>query len=95
MAINKRCPRCGGTYVQLSAERSKHGFFYYLVFGCAFIWWRIIKAIIGILILLYYDWYMAIISKVRGKGYVWKCKGWFSGKKRIYYCHTCGYNFRE
>lgn len=91
----KQCPRCGGTRVQLSMERSKHGCFWFIVFGIWFIVWRIVKYCIGFAVLICFDWYMALIAKLLHKGYVWRCKSWFSGRKQLYYCHTCGYNFRE
>ena len=40
------------------------------------------------------DWWLAIIKKIQGKGYVWKSKRWFSGRKKTYYCHDCSYNFK-
>ena len=91
----RQCPQCGSTQVQLSQNRSKHGCLWFIFFGIWYIVWRIVKYCIGIAVFLCYDWYVAIIKKVRNKGHVWRCKKWFSGTKRYYYCHTCGYNFRE
>ena len=53
-----------------------------------------IKWIIGLMIFVLYDWWMAIIKACMGKGHVWQSKKWFSGVKRIFYCHDCGYNFK-
>ncbi len=53
----------------------------------------LVKWTIGICILICYDWWMAIIKAIAKKEYVWKCKRWFSGKKKTFYCHDCGYNF--
>mgnify|MGYP003480696413 FL=1 len=94
MSINKRCPKCGSYMVQLSDERSKHGCFWFLVFGIFYLIWIPIKWCIGLLILLLFDWWMALINALCDKGYVWKSKGWFTLTKKIYYCHDCGYNFR-
>lgn len=94
MAVNKKCPKCGSDHVQLSNERSKHGCLWTLLLGWIFIFWVMIKWIIGCMILCCYDWWMAIIKKCSGKGHVWQCRKWFSGNKRIYYCHDCGYNFK-
>lgn len=94
MAINRKCPKCGSDKVQLSNERSKHGCFWLIFFGWFYLIWVMIKWIIGLMILFLFDWWMAIIQKVRKKGYVWQSKKWFSGRKQIYYCHDCGYNFR-
>lgn len=91
----RQCPRCGSTHVQLSMERSKHGCFWFILFGIGFVLWRIVKYCIGIAILVCFDWYMAIIANLRNRGYVWHCKKWLSGRKRTFYCHNCGYNFSE
>ena len=94
MAINVKCPKCGSTNVQLSNERSKHGFLWLVLFGIYYLVWLVCRWIIGLLMFFIYDWWMAIIKKIRNKGHVWQCKRWFSNKRRIYYCHNCGYNFR-
>lgn len=93
MALNIKCPRCGGVRVQLSSERSKHGFLWFLIFGVLYLVWIPIKWTIGLTILLF-DWWMAIIKGIMNKGYVWKSKGFFTTTKKLYYCHDCGYNFR-
>ncbi|MBQ3054995.1 MAG: hypothetical protein IJC88_02715 [Oscillospiraceae bacterium] len=94
MALNPKCPNCGSGRVQLSNETSKHGCFWMLVFGIYYFMWIIIKWTIGLMILVYYDWWMAIIKACLGKGYVWQSGRWFSARKRVFYCHDCGYNFR-
>ena len=38
MAINRKCPKCGSTKVQLSNERSKHGCLFVILFGIWYIW---------------------------------------------------------
>ena len=35
-----------------------------------------------------------IIKTIMRKGHVWQCKRWFSNRRKIYYCHNCGHNFR-
>lgn len=94
MAINRKCPKCGGEHVQLSNERSKHGCFWFLIFGVYYIILLMFKWIIGMCFFVCYDWWMAIVKKISGKGHVWQCKKWFSGNKKIYYCHDCGFNFK-
>ena len=37
---------------------------------------------------------MAIIQAVRGNGYVWQGLRWFSNRRKVYFCHECGTNFR-
>ncbi len=94
MSVNVKCPKCGSTHVQLSNERGKHGCLWTVLFGFYYLIWVIIKWCIGFCIFLFYDWWMAIIKKAQNKGYVWQSKRWFSNKKRIFYCHDCGYNFK-
>ena len=94
VAIKRKCPRCGSSRVQLSSERSKHGCLWAILFGMYYIVWIMFKWSIGLCILFVWDWWMAIIKKASGKGYVWQSKKWFSGKNQVFYCHNCGYNFR-
>ena len=94
MSINHKCPRCGSEYVQLTDEKSKHGCFWFLVFGALYVGWTMCKWVIGLLIFLLYDWWMAIIKACNNKGHVWQCRKWFAFTKRTYYCHDCGYNFK-
>ena len=35
MSLNRKCPRCGSDFVQLTNERSRHGCFFTLLFGIA------------------------------------------------------------
>lgn len=94
MALNVKCPKCGDTRVQLSNETSKHGCLWTILFGVYYICWVLVKWMIGLCIFICFDWWMAIVQKSSGKGYVWQSKKWFSNKKKIYYCHNCGHNFR-
>lgn len=94
MSINVKCPKCGSNHVQLTNERSKHGCLWTILFGLYYLALVCVKWIIGICVLLFWDWWMAIIKAIMKKGYVWKYKGWFSSTKKTYYCHDCGYNFR-
>ncbi len=94
MGVNIKCPKCGGYHVQLSNERGKHGLLWFLIFWIFYLIWIFCKWCIGFIIFITFDWWMWVIKKLSGKGYVWKSKGWFAGTKKIYYCHDCGYNFR-
>ena len=94
MGLNKKCPKCGSEKVQISNERSKHGFLWLILFGVYYLCWVMCKWFVGFFILCCIDWWLYLISKSQDKGYVWKCKGWFVGVKRIYYCHDCGHNFK-
>ncbi len=92
--INRKCPRCGGTHVQLSDERSKHGCLWALLFGIYYWAWLLFKWCIGLVVFLMYDWWMALIKACLGKGHVWLSRRCFAGTKRTFYCHDCGYNFK-
>lgn len=94
MALNKKCPKCGSQKVQLSNEESKHGCFWFLLLGWVFLLWVGIKWMIGLIIFFVYDWWMAIIHATMKKGHVWQSKKFFSGRRKIYFCHDCGHNFR-
>lgn len=94
MAMNQRCPRCGSMRVQLSDVDRPHGCLWFLLLGVFYLLFLFCKWCIGFLILVYFDWWMAIIRKARGVGYVWKCTRWFTGWKKTYYCHDCYYNFK-
>jgi len=94
MSLNVKCPKCGSTQVQLSSVSSKHGCLWLVLFGWAYLLWLMIKWTIGIMVFLFVDWWMEIVQLSQNKGYVWKCKGWFSMERKFYYCHSCGHNFR-
>ena len=94
MGVNVKCPKCGSTKVQLSNEMSKHGCLWTVLFGLYYFVWIMMKWCIGLMIFICYDWWMAIIKKSSGKGHVWQSKRWFSNRRRIFFCHDCGHNFR-
>ena len=94
MALNRKCPKCGSHRVQLSNESSKHGCLFLILFGIYYFFWMLFRYMIGFLIFILYDWWMAIIHAIAGKGHVWQSKRWFSNRRRLYYCHDCGHNFR-
>lgn len=94
MALNRRCPKCGGSHTQLTDESSKHGCLWTILFGIYYIAWVMVKWMIGLMIFVCYDWWMAMIHAIMGKGHVWQSKKWFSNRERTYYCHDCGCNFR-
>ncbi len=93
--MNKKCPRCGSDKVQLSSERSKNGCLWFLLFGVLYIGYVIIRWIIGTIIFILYDWWMSLVRRGQGLGYIWQSKKWFSLNKRVFYCHNCSNNFRS
>ena len=96
MSINKKCPKCNSNKVQLSTERSKKGCLWTILFGFYYIFYVIfVKWMIGLMIFIMYDIWAAIIRKIIGKKHIWQSKKWFSGKVRTFYCHDCGYNFKD
>lgn len=94
MGLDIKCPKCGSTRVQLSEERGKHGCLYFILFGSLYIIYLISKWILAFCILILFDWWIAIIKAIMGKGYVWKSLSLFSSRRKLYYCHSCGHNFR-
>lgn len=94
MGINPQCPRCGSNMAQLTKEESKHGCFYMFLFGIWYFMWIFIKWIFAFSLLVYLDWWLALICKLMGRGYVWKSKRLLSTKRRTYFCHNCGHNFK-
>lgn len=94
MGVNKKCPKCGSTKVQLSSEKSKHGFLWFILFGVLYGMWWMVKLCVAILVFTFYDWWMAMLQKSKKKGYVWVSKRMLQNNTRVYYCHKCGNNFR-
>lgn len=93
MSLNRRCPRCGSRRVMLTNEENKHGCLWTIFFGIYYICWVFFKWILGILVFIMYDWWMAIIKALMGRGHVWVSGKLFSGKRRFYYCLDCSNNF--
>lgn len=94
MATNIKCPKCGSNRVQLSNVENKHGCLFTILFGIYYIMLVFCKWCVAAMLLIFVDWWMAIIKAIQHKGYVWKFKGWISNKKKTYYCHDCGHNFK-
>lgn len=97
MALNVKCPKCGSSNVQLSDVNKRSGCvgcLFYLIFGIFYVLWILMKWTVGFMVLLCIDWWMAIIAACRKKGYSLKCKRWFTTKRKYYYCHDCGHNFK-
>ena len=94
MGLNVKCPKCGSTKVQCSNERSKHGCLWFIIFGIFYVIFVFLKWMIGIMCLILWDWWMAIVKSCMGKGHIWQSRKWILGTKKIYYCHDCGHNFR-
>ena len=94
MSVNKKCPKCGSTKVQLSSEKSKHGILWTILFGVYYACWWFCKAMVALMVLMCWDWWYSIIKKSQNKGYVWLSKRIIENKSQVYFCHDCGHNFR-
>lgn len=94
MSLNKRCPQCNGTHVQLSDERRHHGCLWFLILGFYYVAFVFFKWILGIIVFFAFDIWMAIIMAILGRRYTFKSRILFRNKVRTYYCHDCGHNFR-
>ncbi len=94
MRLNVRCPRCGSRRVQCSNERSKNGCFWFFLIGFPYVLFVLLKWMVGLFLLVCFDWWIAILRRSIGRGYVFRSLRLFSGTKRIFFCHDCGYNFR-
>lgn len=94
MSLNIKCPRCGSNRAMLTHESKRHGCFRLILFGIWYAVRTVIRWIIGLLILVLFDWWIAILKAVMGKGYAWRSKRWFSPWRRLFYCPDCGYHFR-
>jgi hypothetical protein len=94
MSLNPKCPHCGGTRAVLTSEHKRHGCLWLILFRIYYVIWTILRWIAGLLVLILFDWWMAILKAIAGKGYVFKSKRFFSPWRRYYYCPDCGTNFR-
>lgn len=93
MGVNRQCPKCGSTKTKLSTahDKQRHGFLWWIFIGW---WWWAINWAVGFCIFCGLDWWMAIIAKSQGKGYIWKSAQWFNTTKKYYHCEECGHDFR-
>lgn len=94
MPLNRRCPKCNSTRVALTVQQSKHGCLFFFLFGLYYLAWYFVRCGIGFILFLTLDWWLALLKYAQGKSYVWKSKRWFSNRRRYYYCHECGHNFK-
>ena len=94
MSNNPKCPKCGSNKVTLVNENSKHGFLWLILFGIYWFTWWLIKAATAICVLIFFDWWDAIIKKSQGKGYIWASKRIIQNKSKLFHCDKCGHNFK-
>lgn len=94
MGINVRCPECGGSDIQVLGESDKPGCFRLIIFEIPYFAFMMVRWCIGLCVLIFWDLCISIVCKIRGKGYVWRSKKWFSNRRKVYFCHNCGHTFR-
>ncbi len=80
--------------MQLTTDTGKHGCLYLFLFGWVYLAWLLLKWTLALLVLVYYDWWMALVKMLIGKRHIWVSLCMFSFRRKTYYCHSCGYNFR-
>lgn len=89
--MNKKCPKCGSSKTKVTQQLKKHGFLWWVFIG---VWVWLFKVIFAMTVFMVYDWWMAIIKKIQGKGHIWRSKKMMSNTATIYYCDDCGNNFK-
>lgn len=93
MGLNHVCPNCGSEKVQLTDANHGNGCLMAILFTVPYFIWLFVKYMIAFFILFIWDWWFAIIMKVAKKRYNWISKSLLVRRKK-YYCHDCGYNFK-
>lgn len=92
--LNSRCPKCGSKYTELVQEKYREYPVWLVPFRVSFVAWVITRWLIGVFVFALYDWWVALIRVLMGKGHIWMSKKLFTIHKRTFYCHNCGQNFR-
>ena len=94
MSLNPKCPKCGSNKVILTNENSKHSFLWFILLGWLWVMWWFVKAMAALIVLVYFDWWYAMIKKNQNKGYVWLSKRIIQNKSKTFHCNKCNNNFR-
>lgn len=89
------CPNCRGKNILISYEKEEEPNFYAVFFGIFYIIWFLFRCVLGILIFCFYDWWHAILEKRRGRSHLFRCRRWFRGSKKSYYCQDCKTHYKE
>ena len=71
MSINKTCPKCGSNKVELTHVNEGHGCLFTFLFGLWYWLWVLFKWFIGLMVLMVWDWWFAIIMLIAKKPYQW------------------------
>ena len=84
MGRHKRCTRCGST---LFPDNIDEEILYGILYGIFYIVILLVKWTIGLIVLVFYDWWMAICYSAYAlvtrdqRRYRWKCRNWFLHNK--------------
>jgi hypothetical protein len=80
MSRHKRCSKCGNA---LFPDNIDEEILYGILYGIIYVIILLVKWMIGLMILVFYDWWMAICYSVYTvvtkdkRRYRWKCRNWF------------------
>ena len=89
-----KCPKCGSTKIRLVRYERKLTWLWLIIFWAVYPFWLLIKGTIALMVLAYYDWWMYLIKKHQGKGYIWLSKRMIQNNRKIFFCNNCGKTFR-
>ena len=84
MAKRKKCSHCGSAKIPFEIDEE---ILYSLLTGIIYLLIVLIKWVIGLVILVLYDWWRAVYHFIlRGithssSRYKWKCRSWFLGNE--------------
>ncbi len=94
MLLNSNCPRCGSKHTELVQEKYREYPVWLAPFRVSVFAWIVTRWIMGIFAFVLYDWWVALIRSLMGKGHIWLSKKCFTIHERTFYCRNCGHNFR-
>ncbi|MBE6644671.1 MAG: hypothetical protein E7612_04735 [Ruminococcaceae bacterium] len=88
------CPNCRGSNILISYEKESEGNFFAVFFGIFYLAWFLVRCAVGLVILIFYDVWRAVIEKRRGRSHIFISRRWFRGSKKSYYCQDCKTHFK-
>ena len=77
------CPNCRGRNILISYEKEEESNFFAVFFGIFYLLWFLLRCVIGIFILIFYDIWCAVIKKRGGKSHLFVSRRWFRGSKKV------------
>lgn len=83
---NRKCTKCESTKIEfLNETRAKSDALNLL--------WFLPKLYLALVVLLYWDWWMALVKKIGGKKHAWVCKRLVESEIGNYRCTKCNNHF--